>query len=264
MNRSEYPRPQFYREKWLNLNGVWQFEYDHGRSGIERKFFQNDTFSEIIQVPFCPESELSGLGYTDFMSAVWYKKQINLPDEWLDQRVLLHFGAVDYHAYVWVNGEKVGEHKGGYTPFNFDITPFLSGKETTIVVCAEDDNRSGLQPRGKQSGGYYSAGCDYTRTTGIWQTVWMEVVPQQYLKNAKYLTNPKEGIVCVDLEIDNYSKDLEIDLNAIYKGRLMASQTIQVANTSAQAFLQLSEVHLWEPGCAEIYDLTITLKKLEK
>ncbi|QNF30093.1 MULTISPECIES: glycoside hydrolase family 2 protein [Metabacillus] len=261
--RNEYPRPQFVRNTWLNLNGEWQFAFDHGKSGIERELYKHGSFNEKIQVPFCPESKLSGIGYTDFMAAVWYKRSVRVPKGWLEQRTTLHFGAVDYHAHVWVNGKKAGEHKGGYTPFSFDITDLLDGEEATIVVYVEDDNRSGLQPRGKQSEGYYSAGCDYTRTTGIWQTVWMESVSSTYVTHAKFKTNPKDGSVAVELYLNQYDRDVTIDLEATFNGKIVAEETAIVAGQSVQSFLHLSEVHLWEPGQPNLYDVTITLKKEE-
>lgn len=259
--RNEYPRPQFVRKDWLNLNGEWEFAFDHGNSGIDRKFYIDGPFTEKIIVPFCPESKLSGIGYVDFMNAVWYRKIVQIPNEWKGKRILLHFGAVDYHAHVWVNGKKVGEHKGGYTPFYFDITDFLDGDQATIVLCAQDDNRSGLQPRGKQSGGYYSAGCDYTRTTGIWQTVWLEPVSPTHMKKTRYITNPKEGTVSVEVHLNRYEPDLTIEIEATYDGRVVAEEKANVAGASVQTILQLAEVHLWEPGNPHLYDLSLVLKK---
>ena len=179
--RSEYPRPQFVREDWINLNGKWEFAFDFGDSGMDRKMFENGEFSQEITVPFCPESELSGIGYKDFIPAVWYRKMVAVAKK--NGRILLHFGAVDYECHVWVNGQKVGTHRGGYASFTFDITKAAKDGENEIVVCARDDVRSGLQPGGKQSVQHDSNGCDYTRTTGIWQTVWLEFVPQTYLKH---------------------------------------------------------------------------------
>ena len=172
--RSEYPRPQFVREGWMNLNGVWQFEIDHGDSGRKRGLVEKKTLDGTILVPFCPESRLSGVGYTDFMAAVWYKRSFVLPEEAAGKRIILHFGAVDYLTEVWVNGKSVGTHKGGYNSFSFDITDALREGENEITVCAQDDTRNGCQPSGKQSRRYESYGCYYTRTTGIWQTVWLE------------------------------------------------------------------------------------------
>ena len=135
--RSEYPRPQFVREGWMNLNGVWQFEIDHGDSGRKRGLMEKEKLDSEILVPFCPESQLSGIGYTDFMRAVWYRRSFALPAEAKDKRVILHFGAVDYLTEVWINGKSVGTHKGGYTSFSFDITDALCEGENTLVLCAQ-------------------------------------------------------------------------------------------------------------------------------
>src|SRR5665647_3168722 len=113
--RPEYPRPQMVRNKWINLNGQWEFEIDHGNSGKERKFYKKSNLSRFITVPFCPESKLSGVENKDFMASVWYRKEIVIPNEWKKDRVLLHFGAVDYETAVWINGALAGIHKGGYS-----------------------------------------------------------------------------------------------------------------------------------------------------
>ena len=168
MPRPEYPRPQFARENWQNLNGFWEFEQDPGASGRERGMVdRKEPYSSRILVPFCPESVLSGIGCTDFMPAVWYRRTFDLPGEALEGRVLLHFGAVDHDCEVWINGQSVGTHRGGYTPFVFDITKQVRAGDNTVTVFAQDDTRSPLTPSGKQSTRYHSAGCHYTRTTGI-------------------------------------------------------------------------------------------------
>ena len=126
--RSEYPRPDFYRPDWLCLNGEWQFEIDNSNSGEERDYPNKDSLSDKIILPFAPESELSGVGHKDFISSVWYKKEIAIPQIWLDKRIIFHIGACDYHTKVWVCGKYVGEHFGGYTPFRFDITDYIEGE----------------------------------------------------------------------------------------------------------------------------------------
>ena len=183
--RPEYPRPQFERRAWLNLNGVWEFEMDPGESGEQQGWTGGKPFSQAITVPFPPESTLSGIGHTDFMSCVWYRRTFSIPETWANKRILLHFGAVDYDATVWVNGIQVGRHQGGYAPFVAEITSALKEGENEVVVRAVDHVRSGVQPGGKQSTQLGSAGCHYTRVTGIWQTVWLEPVPETYLENVR-------------------------------------------------------------------------------
>ena len=131
--RNEYPRPQLVRDNWLCLNGEWQFEIDNSKSGAERGLYEKDrTLEGRITVPFCPESRLSGVGHRDFMACVWYKRTLEIPDEWKGKRILLHFGAVDYHATVYINGKRACEHRGGYTPFCTDITDLLTGEEEQV------------------------------------------------------------------------------------------------------------------------------------
>ena len=155
---------------WLNLNGEWEFEIDYSRSGEARRMWEAPNYGMRILVPFAPESKLSGIENVDFLNCVWYRRTFTLEPRC--GRTLLHFGAVDYEAKVWVNGSYVGSHIGGFTPFTFDITSVVKPGENTVVVCAIDDAaRNPLQPSGKQSPQYHNFGCMYTRSTGIWQTV---------------------------------------------------------------------------------------------
>ncbi|MFI9831078.1 glycoside hydrolase family 2 protein [Streptomyces sp. NPDC051913] len=175
--RPEYPRPQFTRDAWLNLNGEWQFEIDRSDTGLERGLTDRDLADRIL-VPFCPESELSGVGETDFLEAVWYRRTVTVPAEWTEARVLLHFGAVDHDTTVWANGQEVARHRGGFTSFTADLGDVVAaGEELTVVVRARD-SRHTVQARGKQATWYANSHCHYTRTTGIWQTVWLEPVPR--------------------------------------------------------------------------------------
>lgn len=182
--RPEYPRPQFVRSSWMNLNGTWAFTFDFGKSGKERDFASSQGFEGKITVPFCPESPLSGVNHKDFIPAIWYQRHIAIPDDWKGKKVILHFGAVDFETEVFIDGKSVGKHYGGTSSFEMDITPFVSSGGThSLVVYALDDNRSGLQPSGKQCRAFQSRGVHYTRTTGIWQTVWMEAVSEYGLKS---------------------------------------------------------------------------------
>ena len=193
--RNEYPRPQMRRENWINLNGIWEFAFDFGRTGKERGMQNASKLSREILVPFCPESVLSGIHYLDFMNAVWYRRCFVLDDLFNGNRVLLHFEAVDHCSTVYLNGTELGSHTGGFTPFSFDITGQVRPGENVLTVCAEDDSRDPLIPRGKQSEPYASQGCDYTRVTGIWQTVWLEIVPETYLADYRVTTDIDNGTV---------------------------------------------------------------------
>ena len=254
--RPEYPKPQFERENWLNLNGVWQFEIDNGRSGIARGLAEADAkLSDQILVPFCPESKLSGIEHTDFMYGVWYKRTVTLTEQQCAQRVVLHFGAVDYTANVFVNGKKVGTHKGGYISFAMDITEFVTPGENVITVFAEDDTRSGTIPKGKQAHHYHSSGCNYTRTTGIWQTVWLEFTPKSYIKSVKYYPDYKKGEVTVFVELCGKG---DFTANITYEGKPMASFCETDTQGRLQFTLSLEEIHLWEIGKGRLYDVAFT------
>ena len=175
--RPEHPCPQFRRKDWINLNGTWTFTLDPGRTGHEQGFASSRGFRRKILVPFCPESRLSGVGHTDFIECMWYHRSIRIPAAWQGQRILLHFGAVDYESEVFVDGRSAGRHFGGTVSFCHDITGLVTpGQVHNLVVYVRDDTRSGVQPGGKQCYQLKSAGCHYTRTTGIWQTVWLEAV----------------------------------------------------------------------------------------
>ena len=252
--RCEHPDPQFERANWLNLNGEWDFEFDFGNSKGEAGIMERKDWETKITVPFCPESKLSGIEYTDFIPAVWYRRTFNVTAEQLKGNVLLHFGAVDYEATVYINGKKAGCHKGGYASFKFDVTEYLTEGENEIIVHAVDDVRDPLVPRGKQSQELKSHGCDYTRTTGIWQTVWMEFVPKAYLKSFKLYPDYVNGIIGISAVVEGEG---EFTASASYKGRPMGSFS-KAAKSTITGEIKLDEIHLWEVGCGRLYDLELT------
>ena len=252
--RAEYPRPQFVREKWMNLNGQWQFEIDNGYSGESRGMHEEGyTLKEEITVPFCPESKLSGLEYKDFMYGVWYKRKVNLQKH--DGRTVLHFGAVDYACKAFVNGVLVGEHKGGYISFEFDITDAVREGENEITLFATDDTRDRLIPSGKQSPKYESHGCVYTRTTGIWQTVWLEFTPKSYVKSVKYYPNITDCSVNIEASLCG-CEDLVCEI--FYDGVPMGNYTAKAVGGKHYFSVRLCEKHLWEVGNGHLYDVKLS------
>ena len=253
--RAEHPNPQWERETWKNLNGPWEFEFDFGCSAVERRLWEKKRFDREILVPFCPESRLSGIGYTDFINGVAYRKNFELSQEELSGRVLLHFGAVDYETSVYVNGTLVGSHKGGYTSFCFDITKHVAPGPNTLFVAVKDDVRSGLQPKGKQAHLYASSGCDYTRTTGIWQTVWLEFVPERHIQSAKYYPDPANGKVTVTGLVQGQGT---LQLTALWEDKPVGEAALSVEDGFFTVQLDLSETHLWEPGKGGLYTLLLT------
>lgn len=253
--RPEHPNPQFQRREWLNLNGKWSFEIDKSKSGMEKKYYEPQTkLDSTINVPFCPESVLSGVEYKDFMDSVWYSREFTVPEKFADLRTILHFGAVDYLATVFVNGKKVGTHKGGYISFEFDITDYLKDGTNVLTVYAEDDTRNPLQPRGKQSERYYSHDCDYTRTTGIWQTVWLEFVPESRIKGIKVFPNVENCSVDIQAEVIGAGK---FEVLALYQERIMGAASVETEGGYITAHLDLKEAYLWEVGEGRLYDLEL-------
>lgn len=254
--RVEHPNPMWEREKWINLNGKWQFEIDNGKNGIWKGYAEKETLDGEIIVPFCPESKLSGVQNTDFMSAVWYKRVINC-DEFSSGKTILHIGACDYRTTVWVNGKQAATHFGGYTPIRCDITKLLHKGDNILTVYAEDDTRSPLLPSGKQSQGYYSSGCFYTRTTGIWQTVWLENVPDAYIVKAKYNTSVDGDVKISALTENANGKTLTAEV--YFKGERIVSRKCTVCGTNAELYFKLDEPKLWSPDEPNLYDLVLTL-----
>ncbi|MEU5251897.1 glycoside hydrolase family 2 protein [Streptomyces longwoodensis] len=258
--RPEYPRPQFVRDAWLNLNGTWQFETDRSDSGLERGL-AGRPLADTITVPFCPESALSGIGDTDFLEAVWYRRTVTVPADWAGSRVLLHFGAVDHDTTVWVNGVEVARHRGGFTPFTADLDGVAEpGAEATVVVRARD-SRHGPQARGKQATWYANSHCHYTRTTGIWQTVWMEPVPRSVA-----LKRPR-----ITPDVASASFFLELPLTANLPGHrvraVLSDASGEVTAAGTRADLDLAprlvltvpedRVRLWAPEDPHLYGLRL-------
>lgn len=254
--RQEHPKPQFERKNWMNLNGEWNFCFDNGRSGEQREIYKNDSaFDRKITVPFCVESELSGIGLKDFIYGVWYKRKFSLSENQASGRVVFHIGAADYRTVVYINEECVGEHTGGYVSFSFDISKFIKTGENTVAVYCEDDTRCPLVPRGKQSEEYYSHGCDYTRTTGIWQTVWLEFTPCEHVESFKFFPDYRNGTVAVTGKLCGCA---DLDIAASFEGAEMGSAHIDSASGVFECEIKLAEKHLWEVGNGRLYDVNIT------
>ena len=258
--RQEYPRPQFVRDKWMNLNGTWEFFMDPDNTGMERSLFQTEQFLrenvQDILVPFCPESRLSGIGYTDFIPAVWYRRTVKLQEDCLTGRTLLHFGAVDFHAVVWVNGKRAGEHSGGYEPFALDVTKLLAPGENEVIVYAENNIRSRMQPCGKQTISRESKGTNYTRTTGIWQTVWLEFLPFDYIRSAKITPLVQSEQVLVQLDIQGGGT---VTAQVSRNGETVSENSVPVAGGRAVMMLPVPDPVLWDVGQPNLYDLVLTL-----
>ncbi len=247
----EYPRPQMVRQEWKNLNGLWQFAT---KEQVQEVPVGRDLPDRIL-VPFAVESALSWIH--ERSERVWYRRTFELPNEWDGQRVLLHFGAVDWEATVYINGEKMGTHQGGYDPFRFDITGALkpSGPQELIVEVF-DPTDQGDQPRGKQS--VDPKGIWYTSVTGIWQTVWLEPVPSVSIRRLKLVPDVDAGVLHVSLDCDGEPSGHMVRAVAFSGGERIASAEGAV---DSKIRLPIPEAKLWSPTSPFLYDLQVTLLK---
>ncbi len=259
--RNEYPNPQFERKDWICLNGEWDFGFDKkadknyafsADEALALELYSKSIYTHKIQVPFCIESRLSGIGYTDFVNLVWYRKKLDINAD--GRRVFLNFGAADYLTTVLINGKCAGRHKGGYTSFKFDITELVRDGENEIFVLCEDSVHSPLVPRGKQSKERESHGCDYTRTTGIWQSVWLEYTPENYIKQVKYYPDPDDCSLTVWADFEGCA---DFSAEAFFDGKSVGYVSSDAAKGNHFFKLPLSEKHLWEVGKGGLYDLKL-------
>jgi len=246
----EYPRPQMVREQWQNLNGLWEYAITVKDSPAPQMY------NGKILVPFAIESALSGVGKTvDHKNRLWYRRTFTLPRRWAGKRTLLNFGAVDWDATVWVNGKQVGNHKGGYDPFTFDITAALKKKGLQeIIVSVWDPTDKGTQPRGKQvdePGAIW-----YTSVTGIWQTVWLEPVEETCIKSMTITTDINSEKVHVTVDAEN-ADGCTFEAKAKLPG---FGRTLSGTGTK-EITINVPNAKLWSPDSPNLYDLTVTVKK---
>ncbi len=273
LSRPEYPRPQLRRMDWFNLNGEWEFEIDDCNIGKKEKWYKGGkTFTKRIQVPFTYQSVLSGIGDTSFHDVVWYKKHFALPDNFKNKHVVLHFGAVDYEADVWINGQHVINHQGGHTPFKADITDVLDEGENTIVVRAEDFSDDITLPRGKQFWKEKPEAIWYVNTTGIWQTVWIEPVSDIYIENVRFTPYIDETEIKVQTFINGYDyfDNLYLRLQISFEGQTIVEDTYKVNSYTETRKIRLHEFNehhftrLWSPETPHLYDVILKLVSGDK
>lgn len=247
----EYPRPIMERSSWKNLNGLWQYAITEIDKPAPTKFDGD------ILVPFAVESSLSGVGKkVGDNKVLWYQCHFDVSSNWKNQNVLLHFGAVDWKTDVWVNDIKVGEHTGGFTPFSFDVTAALNKKGSNkLVVKVWDPTDRGHQPRGKQVNNPH--GIWYTPVTGIWQTVWLEPVPQNHISNLRITPDIDKNILSIDASISNPSIHNLVDIK-VYDGTRMIAQGKSI-NGRAIEIAMPEDVKLWSPSSPFLYTLKVSL-----
>ena len=248
----EYPRPIMERTEWKNLNGLWDYAI------IEKGKHTPSVFDGKILVPFAVESSLSGVGKTvGAEKELVYRRSFDVPSSWKGKRVLLHFRAVDWKTDVWVNDVKVGSHTGGFTPFSFDITEALQGKNNTLMVKVWDPTDKGYQPRGKQVS--RPEGIWYTPVTGIWQTVWLEPVSESYIQDLRITPDIDNSLLSLKALVkDATSKDL-VEVK-VFDGQQLVAQGKSINGECVQVAMP-ENAKLWSPESPFLYTLKVSLKQ---
>jgi beta-galactosidase/beta-glucuronidase len=259
-----YPRPQLRRRTWYSLNGIWDFAFDHDR---RHKRPEEVPWGDRIRVPFSPEAPASGLGRTAYVSSCWYRRSVDLPARGEHERWLMHFGAVDYAATVWINGVCSAAHEGGYSPFALDITDQV-GDSFEVVVRADDDPQDLAKPRGKQDWRLEPHSIWYPRTTGIWQTVWLEKVPATRIGRVALTPDLARWEIALEAWIEGEIRDgLRLNVRLHSRGTLLAADTYQVISGEVHRGIALSDPGiddsrnelLWSPHAPNLIQVELSL-----
>ena len=266
----DHPRPQLVRSAWVSLNGQWPFAYDDANTGLRERWHErDDVFDRSITVPFAPETKLSGIGDTGDHPYLWYRRTFEVDAQANGQRVILHFGAVDYEATVWVNGQFAASHTGGHVPFSADITDLLrEGGDQTVVVRAEDQPNDISQPRGKQVWNGPPRSILYNRNSGIWQTVWIEIVSERHIARLRWLPDASAGSLGLRVSVGGpTSETLRLRVRLSFDGHALTDDTFSVRGGEVQRTITLPTdfgAHhvsnlLWSPANPRLIDAQLTL-----
>lgn len=259
-----YPRPNFARAHWINLNGTWRFAFDDEDIGLKECWQQAFPGNRDIQVPYAYETPKSGIGDETFHPVVWYSRTIDLQP--FSGRLLLHFEGVDHEALVYLNGQYAGSHVGGYAAFCVDITPFARAGENTLTVRVQDSLSCNL-PRGKQRWKHENFGCWYVQTTGIWRTVWLENVADTHLEKVKTTPDIDAGSVNFKLAVSGFRpwKHLSLRCDISFEGEPVASQELGLLDSQVDFNVSLVKqgepwsLRLWHPDHPHLYDVRFQL-----
>ncbi len=290
--RPEYPRPNFERkENWINLNGEWDFSFDDDDIGLKEKWYKREKkekFDKKIVVPFCYQSELSGIGDQSFHDTVWYRKEFNIPSRFEKNRILLHLGAVDYSCLVFLNSERVGSHEGGYLGFTIDITDFIVKNNNILVLRVEDPCTDLEIPRGKQYWFEKLTSIFYPRVSGIWQTVWLEFISFKFhTKWIKITPDIDKSLIIAECDVSGKGiPDLKLSAKVLFKDQVIAKEElnlnflgdfqakqdrkiikskgtqIRIQNPSPFKFkikIPKDNLYLWSVQSPNLYDLLVTI-----
>lgn len=256
-----HPRPDFCREQWMSLNGIWEFDF--GKKG------KSPDYAQTIQVPFVYQSEAGGIGSKENHDIMWYRREFALTELKPGKRYLLHFGAVDYYTKVWVNGKYAGDHRGGYTPFSFDITKMLQEKNQ-IIVYVEDRYADTSQIRGKQMWQQQEYGCWYGGYSGIWQSVWIESVQEYYIKNCRLTPDIEKKQIEISVEISGYDQDTMISAKIECREKEVAEiscrcmeHRVSFSVSVNHPMADMNGIFLWTPESPDLYNIQLELKNKE-
>ncbi|MBE6960746.1 MAG: glycoside hydrolase family 2 [Ruminococcaceae bacterium] len=267
--RQEYPRPDFQREDWINLNGQWDFAFDDNNAGISQRWELDFPNGRKIEVPFCYQSELSGIAEHETHPVLWYHREFTVPQSFSGKRVLLHFGAVDYNCDVYLNGRMIGSHSGGYTPFHFSVETYLVPGTNHLTLRVED-RPDCSQPRGKQYWKEQADRCWYEACSGIWQTVWMETVGENYIRNVRILPDIDRKEIRLEVTLDaEPAQRLILTSEITFDGRPVSihSQSLQRRRTVLTIALEekdfIDEQHYWWPHAPHLFDVKFSLMQGE-
>ncbi|WP_440897486.1 glycoside hydrolase family 2 protein [Amphibacillus sp. Q70] len=272
--RTEYPRPQFARNKWMTLNGEWQFAFDDNQLGIKDKWFETEkNLNMKINVPFCYQSKLSGIHQKAFHETLWYKRKFNLNKDYEERQVVIHFGAVDYSAEVWINGFKCGMHDGGHSPFSINMTPYIDfNSENDITVKVVDFNEDHTLPRGKQNWVGKPEGVFYTNTSGIWQSVWIEYVNKNNIANARIIPNTLTNEVTFKYFLNKVNKQSSVQLYTTisYDNEIITKDMTETYQEEIVRTIEIPDFNdhgygrWWSPDKPHIYSVKMELFVDEK
>ncbi|WP_080872679.1 glycoside hydrolase family 2 protein [Oceanobacillus timonensis] len=264
--RTEYPRPQFQRTSWKNLNGTWKFAFDDENIGEKEQWTNKPSFTTDIQVPFTYETKASGIGEEDFHPYVWYQKTFEIPEDEIGKRTILRFQASDYLTKVWVNGHYIGNHIGGNASFSFDITNAVDYKTKNELVVKVEDSMSCYQPRGKQRWRDENFGCWYVQTTGIWQTVWLEFLNKVNIDNVKITPEFDAHSVHFDYTLSgSFGRECDLETTISFLGETVKQFSMKPDRSNMSFLVDLhTDLHEWKikhwsPQHPNLYDVTFRL-----